>query len=332
MLSYDEGENDVFFDTVDWLSSEGLSLAEEELGFSKLDYGIWVNEPVNVEKRRENFLQAMGLTEFVPKEHSSNEMEMDSRVSLIGLDKLTEFSGAVSSSCIANLVQGKQMDKPSRISTEAIEYSNSVQDCLHREADGHAERCQIINFDRKKMMRWCKTFVNNRKRRDCKFVLEESERIKETTSKVKIKVQQNKMGCLEFTAPYIGQEILAHKGFICTMKFSPDGQYMATGGEDGVVRVWRVLAADFSSNYFAAGGNFYYKVKTGKSSFLRKHSLHASVVFPDKVFLIEESPLHEYHGHCDDVLDLAWSNTNVSKMFRYWSCSFQILVIAELYS
>lgn len=339
MLSYDEGENEVFFDTVDCLLSEESSLAEES-GCSKLDYRIWMSEPASAKERRENFLQAMGLTEFVSKRHNSNEIEMDIGGSLIGFSRLTKSSGAVASSCItttsqivekegchvmqksqticmSNELEGNQMDKPSTISTQGAktEYSNSVQECVQREADDHTQRCQIINFDKNKMRIWWKRFVNDRRRRGCKFSLEESKTFKETITKAKLQVQQNKKGCLEFTAPYIGQKIPAHKGFVCTMKFSPDGQYLASGGEDGVVRVWRVLAADISSNYLAAGGNFCNKVKAGKSSFLRKHSVYASVLFPNKVFRIEEKPLHEFHGHSDDVLDLAWSNSNVSLIF-----------------
>ncbi|XP_074588804.1 uncharacterized protein LOC141844704 [Curcuma longa] len=44
----------------------------------------------------------------------------------------------------------------------------------------------------------------------------------------------------EITEFRMTQEIAAHKGLIRTMKLSPCGMYLATGGEDSVIRVWKV--------------------------------------------------------------------------------------------
>jgi hypothetical protein len=43
--------------------------------------------------------------------------------------------------------------------------------------------------------------------------------------------------------------------------------------------------------------------------------MHSSVVIPEKVFQIEETPLQEFHGHTSEILDLAWSDSNVSQSF-----------------
>jgi hypothetical protein len=59
-------------------------------------------------------------------------------------------------------------------------------------------------------------------------------------------------------------------------------------------------------------GNSGIKVKGGKSAFGGIKTSHASILIPDKVFHIEESPLQEFYGHSSDVLDLSWSNSNVS--------------------
>ncbi|MCI16551.1 WD repeat-containing protein 44-like, partial [Trifolium medium] len=68
------------------------------------------------------------------------------------------------------------------------------------------------------------------------------------------------------------------------MKFSPNGKYLASGGEDGVVRIWRIMSRDKSPSFI----------------FLQKD-----------IFQIDESPLQELFGHSSDILDLAWSNSDI---------------------
>ncbi|KAK8619256.1 hypothetical protein V6N13_133222 [Hibiscus sabdariffa] len=115
---------------------------------------------------------------------------------------------------------------------------------------------------------------------------------------------------MEFSELYTGQEIQAHKGYIWTMKFSPDGQYLASDGEDGVVRIWRVASIDAFSKPLMAEHSLRGSMDRGKFGFSREKSVHSQVVSPDKIFWIEESPIHEFHGHASDVLDVTWSNSN----------------------
>lgn len=338
MLSSDVAEIDVFFDSVDRLSSE-------ESGSVNVGYKIWMNEPLSVKERRENFLCGMGLAEFASSKICTDVNETEE---MMGLERLVDCSGAVSSSCISsanfaqeNLVccrkergnqanamfdelEGNQQEKEKLVLTgEDTGLSPSAQECGESEAQAHDE--EYLDVGKRKLKSWLKRVLSKRKVKGDAFVSEVPKPNPETPKVNRMKVLQNKKRCMEFTALYNEQEIHAHKGFIWTMKFSPDGQYLASGGEDGVVRIWRVTSADVSCNYLTDEGNFGSKVKKGgKFTSGRKQTSHASIVIPDKVFQLEELPLQEFHGHSSGVLDLSWSNSNCllsssqDKTVRLW--------------
>uniref|UniRef100_A0A2P2M5X2 WD-repeat protein n=1 Tax=Rhizophora mucronata TaxID=61149 RepID=A0A2P2M5X2_RHIMU len=139
----------------------------------------------------------------------------------------------------------------------------------------------------------------------------------------RVKVQSSKKRHKELSSLFCGQEIVAHKGSILTLKFSLDGQYLASGGEDSVVRVWQVTEDDTlgqfdistsspSCSYFTM--NHLSKLTpldVDKKNFDKMKRQRASdsscVIFPPRVFRLLEKPLHEFQGHGDEVLDLSWS-------------------------
>lgn len=335
MLISDEGDSDVFFDSVDCFSPTRESLlTKQEFG-----YEIWVNEPVSVMERREKFLQGLGLGDGSSSKVCSQENNMmssdDSSVRL-GLERIRD-SGAASNACSCILPDDQVSElvlSGSEATSEAqalfdehkgcpkdescfegkvYEVSCTDQEVRHRKVEV-PEKCLGFDMGEKEKKNWWKHFISSKKGGGGKF----RSKLNSTTNKTRrINVRQNKKRWMEFSALYIGQEIRAHEGLIWTMKFSPNGQYLASGGEDGVIRIWRVKTLNTSSICLNAEDSAASKVKHDFSSSQKKHSSQSSfIVLPNKIFKIEESPLHEFYGHASDVLDLAWSSSDVSLTFR----------------
>ncbi|CAN6285963.1 unnamed protein product [Urochloa humidicola] len=125
----------------------------------------------------------------------------------------------------------------------------------------------------------------------------------------RVKVRPYKKRSKELSAVYKGQAIKAHEGAIVTMKFSSDGQYLATGVNEN---------SELAPISSCEGG----KGKHSKSS--KGVADPACVVIPHRTFALSEDPVHEFHGHDDVILDLSWSknrellSASMDKTVRLW--------------
>ncbi|OVA13209.1 WD40 repeat [Macleaya cordata] len=163
------------------------------------------------------------------------------------------------------------------------------------------------------------------------------------------RVRQYGKSCKELSALYKSQEIQAHNGSIWCIKFSLDGRYLASAGEDCVIHVWQVLESERKGDllmeksedgnshfYFAINGspeltlvssnveNHLEKKRRGRPSISRKSISLDHIVMPESVFALSEKPICSFQGHLADVLDLSWSksqyllSSSMDKTVRLW--------------
>ncbi|KAH6764299.1 Transducin/WD40 repeat-like superfamily protein [Perilla frutescens var. hirtella] len=168
----------------------------------------------------------------------------------------------------------------------------------------------------------------------------------------KVRVRQYGKSVKELTAVYKSQEIQAHNGSIWAIKFSLDGKYLASAGEDCVIHVWQVLETERKGDFLfdkSEDGNFnllllangspepssvspnleghFEKKRRGRSSVSRKSVSLEQILIPETVFSLLEKPICSFQGHLDDVLDLSWSksqqllSSSMDKTVRLWDLS-----------
>ncbi|RYR21122.1 hypothetical protein Ahy_B03g066382 isoform B [Arachis hypogaea] len=168
----------------------------------------------------------------------------------------------------------------------------------------------------------------------------------------RVRVRQYGKSCKELTGLYKSQEIQAHEGSIWSIRFSLDGRYLASAGEDCVIHVWQVVETERKGELLLmekpedANVNMLFimngsperatlspskessleKRRRGRPSVSRKSLSLDQLVVPETVFALTEKPICSFEGHLDDVLDLSWSRSQCQgRRLRIFSCSTSVV-------
>lgn len=151
----------------------------------------------------------------------------------------------------------------------------------------------------------------------------------------KIKASNNNKGPYDFKQLRMLQDLSGtHSGAIWTMKFSPCGRLLATGGQDSMLRIWVIKSA---STYFDDMRQKYADVRVSPApsqeslnSATSENSasdLLASGSTEEELAPFMPKPFCTYRGHSADLLDVSWSknyfilSSSMDKTVRLWHIS-----------
>ncbi|KAL6650633.1 hypothetical protein ACP70R_009558 [Stipagrostis hirtigluma subsp. patula] len=341
-------------------SSDDCSTSDEASAIRRFEYEIWANEPISVQERRQRFLKGMGFDEFIDTTIDSSQCHGE----ITTIDSFTDMKDRTvsgissmdssvcsnelvvdSASCIRDLDTGKRYvfhngmhsnltDMLKEVGSDKVmslmEFesllglSRSVQKLLRRGC-GNSPMREAKCAKKKDTKSLWKKFIRKRSFGGiCKYDVD----VKNCTTGIpsRTSVQHRKKKIVEFSAVFMDQEIKAHKGSIRVIKFSPSGWYLASGGEDCVVRIWQITEVETSPKLLYRGEDAHEDVEKMKvlKTKLAKGQSHALAVIPQKTFRISDIPLHEFHGHTSDILDMSWSKSDYlltsskDKTVRLW--------------
>ncbi|KAG2222242.1 hypothetical protein INT45_010655, partial [Circinella minor] len=97
-------------------------------------------------------------------------------------------------------------------------------------------------------------------------------------------------------------------GAIWSMKFSQDGQYMAAGGQNCVIRVWKIKDCCYTRD--GNHNTLHPKHKQRQSVSNESEEQQNNEFSGHSIHIFEQEPIRIFRGHTADILDLCWSKKN----------------------
>lgn len=140
----------------------------------------------------------------------------------------------------------------------------------------------------------------------------------------RVRLQTHRRGLGSLEALTLGQRLDAHVGVVWAMSFSRNGKYLASAGQDAVVRVWEVQERGVPAG---AGGTAGSGPSGSTVPSAASPAPPAPAVAGVPPSLLATTPLRSWAGHKADVLDLSWSGTHfllsgsMDKTVRLWHAS-----------
>lgn len=129
-------------------------------------------------------------------------------------------------------------------------------------------------------------------------------------------------------------DIAAHAGVIWCMKFSKNGKYVATAGQDGVIRVWEVILQrgkpQGNPNDSPSSQTNGQQHQNGNAGADHQQPPDTSTLYEgysSDCPVLSSKPYRVYQGHKQDVLELCWSKSqfvlsaSMDKTVKLWHIS-----------